>query len=107
MNKTWYVAFVALFAIFGISVTYSIYGQTTTKYIAILNGDNVLPPVKTNGFGIAEIVFNNTGPMRFNHEAYYNTTFYNLSPIKTIELKNEAEGFNGTPVFKRFCHSKA
>jgi hypothetical protein len=96
-----YFILMNIIIVFAFSITQEVYGSVNEKFTAVLNGSNVLPPIKSDSSGIAEIEFVKDIAGRITAVSY-NITIHNPTNITAIELHNAPEKINGTAIAKEF-----
>jgi hypothetical protein len=77
--------------LYGIGNYESVYAQENTDFAATLSGKEVIPPVKTDGTGIANFEVS-------KKSLYYQINVLNAGKITSVQINNGAIGTNGDAI---------
>jgi hypothetical protein len=95
MNKFFMIGSIvilsAVLLLYNISNSELVYAQENTDFTATLSGKEVIPPVKTDGTGIANIQVG-------KNSLYYQINVVNAGKITSVKINNGALGTNGDAI---------
>lgn len=77
--------------LYGIGNSESVYAQENTDFTATLSGKEVIPPVKTDGTGIANFEVG-------KNSLYYQINVLNAGKITSVQINKGAVGTNGDAI---------
>ena len=77
--------------LYGVGTSESVYAQENTDFTATLSGKEVIPPVKTDGTGIANFEVG-------KNSLYYQINVLNAGKITSVEINKGAVGTNGDAI---------
>lgn len=77
--------------LYGVCTSESVYAQENTDFTATLSGKEVIPPVKTDGTGIANFEVG-------KNSLYYQINVLNAGKITSVQINKGAVGTNGDAI---------
>jgi CHRD domain-containing protein len=80
------------------SVLNSTSAQQEERFIAVLNGSEVSPPVNTGAKGDAEFILHGEQPIRLFYNVSVTGIDSNSNNVTGVHLHNGVRGFNGTVI---------
>lgn len=95
MNKFFMIGSVFILSsvllLYGVGNSESVYAQENTDFTATLSGKEVIPPVKTDGTGIANFEVG-------KNSLYYQINVLNAGKITSVQINKGAVGTNGDAI---------